>query len=513
MSTRRHVLSPEIPLEEMFPRTRPWRTLYSIHVLSSHLHECNKLGVADQAFILHGAKVLSGLLLDTSRPTSGIILLKCLPSLVGFLQGEIEQPKMTTGLRVANAPTERPHDSPPPPYVEEPKKLGLRLFEIIGQIESTTPAIFQAPSQSVVLSVRAELMRLAYSVILQLARTDGLWPEIDHSSGFVVAHQTLLLNEDIGVSQTMSAMMADFAKEKPDLATRSYLDALVALLPDAMGSRCSSTGYFTLFREILVVDRRANDNDESIRSIIEKLVRHVWLFQHAETADSAVMDPTLFNLLSVLSCAIDVLKSFKQPLALGSLARDLFSRFLFCNGSFLDGIDLVKGADELPKASLALRASSNRTTSNNVLPEPGQDNFDRPVYGQDKPSPLYHPSSRAVCMDIVRKLCDNASDFTWLMDRISSVTQNVRPWLAGTFPNGHFIRAPDASPGLTNLGMTCYMNSLLQQIYSNVQFRKFIFETPVANSSEPDLLWHVKRLFAEMQDSNVPCVEIGRAHV
>jgi len=507
MSTRRHVLSREVLLEEIFPRTRPWRTLYSIHVLSSHLHECNKLGVADQAFILHGAKVLSDLLLDTSRPTSGIILLKCLPSLVGFLQGEIKQPKMTTGLRVANSPTERPQDSPPPPYVEESKKLGLRLFEIIGQIESITSAISQAPSQPVVLSARAELMRLAYSVILQLARTDGLWPEIDHSSGFVRAHQTLLLNQDVSVSQTMSAVMADFAKERPDLATRSYLDALVALLPDAMSKRCSTTGYFTLFREILVVDRRANDNDESIRSIIEKLVQQVWLFRHTETADCAVMDPTMFNLLSVLSCAMDVLKSFKQPLALGSLAREIFSRLLFCDGPNSDEIDTAKGADEPPKASLALRASSTRIKTNNVLPEPGQDNFDRPVYGHDKPVPLYHPSTRAICMDIVRKLCDNASDFTWLMDRVASVTQHVTPWLAGTFPSGHFIRAPDASPGLTNLGMTCYMNSLLQQIYSNVQFRKFIFDTPVANSSEPDLLWHVKRLFAEMQDSNVPCVD------
>jgi len=508
MSTRHHILSHELSLAEIFPPTRPWRTLYSIHVLSSHLHECNKLGVADQAFILHGARLLSDLLLDVSRPTSGVILLKSLPSLVGFLQGKITQPKMAMGSRVANASAERPQNSPPPPYVEDPKQLGLRLFEIIEHIESITSTTSSALPQPATISMRAQLMRLTYSVILQLARTDGLWSEIDHSSVFVHAHKTLLLNDDLSVSQTLSAVMADFAKEKPELATRSYLDTLVALLPDAMCRQCTTTGYFVLFREILMVDRRANENDESIRSIIEKLVQHVWQLQHTETADTAVMDPTLFNLLSLLSCAIDVLKSFKQPLGLGSLAKDIYSRLLFCDELNTDDIGLPKeGRNEPPKASLALRAGSNHTASNIPLPEPGKTHADLSTSTPHVFTPLYHGSSRAICMEIVRKLCDNASDFAWLMDRVTSVTQQVAPWLVGTFPSGHLIRAPEASPGLTNLGMTCYMNSLLQQIYSNVQFRKFIFDTPVADPSAPDLLWHVKRLFAEMQDSNVPCVD------
>lgn len=508
MSTRRHVLSHEVSLDDMFPRARTWRTLYSIHVLSSHLHECNKLGVADQGFILHGAKVLSDLLLDSSRPTSAIVLLKCLPSLVGFLQGEIKQPKITTSLRVANDPTERPQNSPPPPYVEEPKKLGLRLFEIIEQIESITPASSLASSQSAPLSLRAELTRLAYSVILQLARSDGLWPEIDHSSVFISAHKSLLLSGDVSVSQTMSAVMSDFVKEKPELATRSYLDTLVALLPDAMNRQCSTTGFFMLFREVIMVDRRTSDSDESIRSIIAKLVQHVWQLQHTETADNAVVDPTLFNILSLLNCAIDVLKSFKQPLALGNLAMDIYSRFLFCDEAQWSEIGVsTKDVNEPPKANLTLRASPHQTEFTAILPEPGQTTSDPTRSDSHVPTPLYHGSSRAVCMEIVRKLCDNADAFAWLMDRITSVTQQVTPWVVGTFPSGHFIRAPDASSGLTNLGMTCYMNSLLQQIYSNIQFRKFIFDTPVSDPLEPDLLWHVKRLFAEMQDSNVPCVD------
>jgi ubiquitin carboxyl-terminal hydrolase 34 len=508
MSTRRQVLSHDVSLEEIFPRARPWRTLYSIHVLTSHLHECNKLGVADKSFILHGAKILSDLLLDSSRPTNGEILLKCLPSLVGFLQGENKQLQMSTSLRVANDPSERPQNSPPPPYIEESTRLGIRLFEIIEQIETVAPITPVASSQSAPFPMRAELMKLAYSVILQLSRTDDLWPEIEGTSVFVDGHRRLLLNEEGNVSQTMSAVMIEFAKEKRELATPSYLNTLMVLLPDAMSLHCYTAGFFTLFREVLMIDRRASDTDGSIRSIIDKLVKHVWQYEHTETADNAVVDPTLLNLLSLLNSAIDVLKSFKQPLALGSLAVDIYDRLLFCDESqLLESDPSTKDTDDSSKHSLALRASPHNADIADTLPEPSPVTSQPSCLDQDVPKPLYNGNSRAICMDIVRKLCDSTEALAWLVDRLIGVTQRAAQCPVGAFPTGNYIRAPEASSGLTNLGMTCYMNSLLQQIYSNIQFRKFVFDTPVADSSESDLLWHVKRLFAEMQDSNFPCVD------
>lgn len=480
--------------------------MYSINVLSGHLRECNKLGVADQAFILHGAKLLSDLLLDSSRPLSGVVLLKCFPSLVGFLQGEIDQPKLSTSLRVANIPTERPQNSPPPPYIGEPKKLGLRLFEIIEQLEHISAPTMLTSSQQA-LAMRADLAKLAYAAVLQLARTDELWPEIDKTDAFTSAHKSLLLGNDPSISQAMSAIMADFVKEKPELATRSYLDTLLALLPGALSQHCSTHGFFVLFREVLLIDRRASDNDTSIRSIIDELVRHLWRYKHTETADNAVLDSTFLNLLSLLNCAIDILKSFKKPLALGTLAMDIHSRLLFCEHppQTQAGLALEESA-EGPTANLALRSNANPVDFTAATIQSVQTESEASI-GQDAPTPLYHVHSRAVCLEIVRKLCDNAEALAWLIDRATSVTHQISRCPVGAFPTGNFIRGPDASSGLTNLGMTCYMNSLLQQIYSNVQFRKFIFDIPVLDSSEPDLIGHVKHLFAEMQDSNLPCVD------
>lgn len=404
---------------------------------------------------------------------------------------------MTAKLHVADQSLERPHPSPPPPYVEEPKKLALRLFDIIEEIQTfTLPAT----------TVHAELTKLAYCVILQLARTDGLWPEIRDEERFVSVHKTVLLSKHQSVSQMMAHVMGNFVKEKPELANASYLRTLIALLPDAMSRENSTVGFFTLFRDVLITDCRASNTDDNIRSIIKTLVHQLRQYRHIETPDNALVDSTFLDFICLFNGAIDLLKSFKQPLQLGDLAKGIFDRLLFCDVDSPEIVAQTASTGLCNTANLVLLPNDTHHDDGEISSkEPYTSRIEGLPRSDPTPTPLYNGHSRSVCMDLVRKLCDNAGDHQWLMDRLSHVLERRPLHSAGAFPTGHFIRAPDACSGLSNLGMTCYMNSLLQQIYSNVHFRHFIFETPTA-SSEPDLLWHVKKLFAEMQDSNVQVV-------
>ena len=438
------------------------------------------------------------------KPTSPLLLSKCLPSLLNFLQGSYKHIKTTVKLHVANQSLERPHPSPPPPYIEEPKILALRLFDIIEEIQMF---VFPVSIASHSMSMHADLTRLAYCVILQLARTDGLWPEIRDEERFVSAHKTILLSKYPSVSRTMAPVMCEFVKEKPELATGSYLRTLVALLPDAMSRAVSTSGFFTLFRELLTADHRANDSDENLRSIIDTLVQQMWQYRHTETPDNAILDVTFSEFLCLLSYAIDLLKRFKKPLRLGDLAMSIFNRLLFCDDDPPDVAAQIASPGLSTTANLVLRSSDTHDDDAEILgPEPHTTRTQSLTRSDATPTPLYHVQSRNVCMDMVRTLCDNAEAYQWLVDRLSHVLEHGPLYSAGAFPTGHYIRAPDACSGLSNLGMTCYMNSLLQQIFSNIHFRHFVFETPTA-SSEPDLLWHVKKLFAEMQDSNVQFVD------
>lgn len=65
----------------------------------------------------------------------------------------------------------------------------------------------------------------------------------------------------------------------------------------------------------------------------------------------------------------------------------------------------------------------------------------------------------------------------------------------------NFNRSECGYSGLVNLQQTCYMNSLLQQLYMNTRFRKFILDTPVIHQSRQTVLQEFKWAFASMQDS------------
>ena len=64
------------------------------------------------------------------------------------------------------------------------------------------------------------------------------------------------------------------------------------------------------------------------------------------------------------------------------------------------------------------------------------------------------------------------------------------------------LRSPAGYVGLKNLGQTCYMNSLVTQLFMNPVFRAFILScAPVTMSKTSPLLHETQRLFAIMQNS------------
>jgi ubiquitin carboxyl-terminal hydrolase 34 len=63
------------------------------------------------------------------------------------------------------------------------------------------------------------------------------------------------------------------------------------------------------------------------------------------------------------------------------------------------------------------------------------------------------------------------------------------------------LRAESGYLGLRNLGNTCYMNSLLTQLYMNPEFRQFLFNQPIHDSKGQALLNETQALFGHMQSS------------
>ncbi|KAK5800872.1 hypothetical protein VI817_003084 [Penicillium citrinum] len=124
--------------------------------------------------------------------------------------------------------------------------------------------------------------------------------------------------------------------------------------------------------------------------------------------------------------------------------------------------------------------------------------------------PVLHTGTRHKLLSIVY----------WLSRRDdSSVTSTIKQ-LAGLIPrdqqcNGSWVvdrartlRAPEGYAGLTNLSNTCYLNSLMTQLFMNIEFRDFIMKLQFSDSiSSQRLLDQTQKVFALMQNSWLKSVD------
>lgn len=70
------------------------------------------------------------------------------------------------------------------------------------------------------------------------------------------------------------------------------------------------------------------------------------------------------------------------------------------------------------------------------------------------------------------------------------------------FDRAKALRSPCGYVGLRNLSNTCYLNSLLTQLYMNTEFRRFVLNVACRSSSNPQqLLFHTQKVFGFMQES------------
>lgn len=63
------------------------------------------------------------------------------------------------------------------------------------------------------------------------------------------------------------------------------------------------------------------------------------------------------------------------------------------------------------------------------------------------------------------------------------------------------LRSPEGYAGLKNFSNTCYLNSLVTQLFMNIEFRDFILNLPIADRISQKLLYETQRLFTWMQET------------
>lgn len=94
----------------------------------------------------------------------------------------------------------------------------------------------------------------------------------------------------------------------------------------------------------------------------------------------------------------------------------------------------------------------------------------------------------------------------FLSNNLSFIDESYSPtWC---HDRSKMIRAPEGYAGLRNLSNTCYLNSLMTQLFMNSEFRKFVLGINILDPNESQkLLDETQKLFAWMQDTWMKSVD------
>lgn len=123
------------------------------------------------------------------------------------------------------------------------------------------------------------------------------------------------------------------------------------------------------------------------------------------------------------------------------------------------------------------------------------------------PRPVVNSNTRSALYDILFDLCRIASpaDLLNYLDRLTPFDEDSDlPYfyeLPHAFDRQRAVRAPCGYAGLRNLSNTCYLNSLMTQLFMNKDFRYFMMSLPTLDSSRQPLIHETRQLFAALQDS------------
>ncbi|KAM7264292.1 hypothetical protein ACFE04_001975 [Oxalis oulophora] len=96
----------------------------------------------------------------------------------------------------------------------------------------------------------------------------------------------------------------------------------------------------------------------------------------------------------------------------------------------------------------------------------------------------------------------NGSRKTGLWQKTSEIVQDLGP-----DPSKDLRASEDSPAGLTNLGATCYANSILQCLYMNKSFRDGVFSVEADVLKEQPVLDQLVRLFAQLHVSKMAIID------
>ncbi|KAJ5788202.1 hypothetical protein N7457_003192 [Penicillium paradoxum] len=449
---------------DMFPLQRPFKALYSLSTLSMCLHEEAVEMPPDQGFVSHSVQVLVAFLtsdeLFGSFSSNSITVLLATRAIECLLLAiSVYRPEDDEAVLIAN-----------------PQSLVPRILELleIGRASPTDPRAGTC-AQGLICN--------SFAVLVEGSLRDiNVWNAVKQHAKFDELILSLLLEEtrksirtDIlerlkivcGPLKPFKLSMKKIDVESSVAENPNRIDMLATLwssilqvIPKTIEHVPRSEEFFNaslwLFRTIAQKSPGDVVFNEYLRQWSGVMLTH----QTQEFVGREPADNLVIGFSALLEWCLELANAAGVTLNTLTIAEDIFNQYLF--------------PDFSPE------------TAEHVVPH----------------VPVMHSYTRSSLYSVVLLLCKQ-SDQTYcrILELLGSNVPRDSLYLESAFDRSLMLRSPEGYAGLKNLSNTCYLNSLMTQLFMNIDFRDFILNLPITDRISQKLLYETQRLFTWMQET------------
>ncbi|KAF7921904.1 uncharacterized protein EAE97_011195 [Botrytis byssoidea] len=451
-----------VPYTEIFPLGQPYKALYSLYGLKQYISTQSSKGSVDNAVFDRAMTLLVAAISDPR-----------------FLDnGALQAIKENLTMHFISSFTSLLKDPALPQSSMDliDKKLLDRLLDLLYTSKLVTTT-----------DTSVHLIWACIEALLEVAsQNSALWTTfVSHLNGSTLLQDLLLEDFRPFVRKAISKHIASKctfnsnpAHVSPSEVSYTLWPIIARLIPKAVQrpEQCEETFSLalTIFKRLL-----ETPIDLDLNAVAQEwgnlLLAHD---NHEDVGVPEAADMITRGLVDLLHHAVITMKQSEQKLSCEALGAELFKRHLFPSVSTDNDI----GSDGLIAQKIPLINSKTRKT---------------------------------LCETIFALVKDDITRYREMLQICAEVApydseRNSNPYLLDmppTFDRSKSVRSSTGYVGLRNLSNTCYLNSLVTQLFMNISFREFILNLHIPVPRSQKLLFETQQLFAYMQNSVVRCVE------